>query len=331
MLEKLKMDLQLFGEGGEGGDGGAAAPAGESVGTGKKTGEDVPAFIPERAKEMYRKAQKRMASNAAATSQTQNAQNETDESDTPAREEKQEQKKEHVPFADLIKSDEYRDEHQKYMEKTISDRLKKYKGMETDLDKAHSALDIVAEKYGIDMTAEGAMDQLTKAIQGDDSYYEKYALDHDVSPEEARRIVTLERQVRESEAQRAALEQEESNRQRIAVLYQNAEKTRTQFPDFVLENELQDERFRKLVAVNNGDTTAAYVACHWNDLMQNAARNASQQAAAQTAQAVASGRNRPVEASGGATPSSVPEPDFRSMGLKEIRAYAEEQRRRARR
>ena len=53
-MRRKFINLQLFGEGGDGGDG---ATGGESAGeVAEVTGEEVPAHIPERAREMYRKA-----------------------------------------------------------------------------------------------------------------------------------------------------------------------------------------------------------------------------------------------------------------------------------
>ena len=51
MLEKLLLNLQLFADGGDGGAAGEGAVSGET-----STGAEVPAVIPERAKERYKKA-----------------------------------------------------------------------------------------------------------------------------------------------------------------------------------------------------------------------------------------------------------------------------------
>ena len=57
MLEKLLLNLQLFGEGGDGGDGGSAVSAGDNgIDT---SGEKIPASIPEKAKNIIRRLWKR--------------------------------------------------------------------------------------------------------------------------------------------------------------------------------------------------------------------------------------------------------------------------------
>jgi hypothetical protein len=309
MLKKLLLNLQLFGEGGDGGDGGSTSSIGEN--SVDNSGEnDVPAFIPEKAKKYYQKA---MQKNAPASDKTPN----TKESNTT----------EKLSYADLIKSEDYKEEHKAYMDKTIGDRLKKYKGIEENLDKHKALLDVVAGKYGVNPDDENYLEVLQQKIDEDDSYYENYAVEHDMSTEEARRIVTMERKVARAEAEKERQAKEEQMRQHIMLLRQNAEKTKAQFPQFDLDREMQDERFRKLCAVNNGDTTAAFMACHWNDVLTNTVQMKTREIQAQTAQAVASNKARPIENGLSSSAPSVVQQDFKNMDLKQLRQYAEQQRR----
>lgn len=313
MLEFL-FNLQLFGDGGDGGDGGSA-PTGEGA-EATTSGEDPNlARIPERAKKYYKSAVEKTARQPKTPTEI-----ETQASTTA----------EHPSYADLIKSDEYKDEHKAYMEKTISDRLKKYKGMEEEYGKARATLDIVANKYGVSPDDENFLDVLNKKIEEDDSYFENYAMEHDISADEARRIVTMERKVALIEKQKEEAEKQEKMREQIAILNANAEKTKQQFPNFNLELEMQNEKFRRLCAVNNGDTTSAYMACHWNEILPATVQMASQKIKTQTAQAVASNTSRPIENGINSVAPSVVNQTFKGMSLAEIRAYADEQRRKGR-
>ena len=312
MLEKLWLNLQLFGEGGDGGDGGSADSVGEGV-VDNSGEENIPAFIPEKAKKYYQKAlEKTKSSNATDKTQTTN--------ESPTTEAK-------PSYADLIKSEDYKEDHKAYMDKTIGDRLKKYKGIEESLGKHKELLDIVASKYGVNPEDENYLQVLQQKIDEDDSYYENYAMEHDMSTEEARRIVSMERKVAKAEAIEAEQKKQEQMRQHIMLLRQNAEKTKAQFPEFDLETEMQDEKFRKLCAVNNGDTTAAYMACHWGDILTNTVQRASQRIQSQTAQAIASNKARPIENGLSSSAPSVVQQDFSKMNLQQLRQYAEEQRR----
>ena len=324
MLKKLWLNLQLFGEGGDGGDGSSAVSAGDNaIDT---SGEKIPASIPEKAKKYYQKAMEKTSANSAVSTPL------ASEPVQPTNEPKATTEK--IPYADLIKSDDYKEEHKAYMDKTIGDRLKKYKGIEEISGKQKAILDIVASKYGVNPDDENFLEVLQQKIDTDDSYVENYAMEHDISNEEARRILTMERKVARMDAEKAAIEAEkaeiakqEQMRQQIMLLRQNAEKTKSQFPKFDLDTEMQDERFRKLCAVNNGDTTAAYMACHWNEILPATVQMASRQIQAQTAQAVASNKARPIENGLSSSAPSVVEQDFSKMNLKELRRFADEQRR----
>lgn len=318
MLKFLRINLQLFADGGTGGDGGSASASGEAaIGT---SGENIPASIPEKAKKYYQKAVEKTQKQNVSPTKASESPTTTETSTT-----------EKMSYADLIKSDEYKDEHKAYMDKTIGDRLKKYKGIEENLGKHKALLDIVANKYGVNPDDENYLDTLTQKIEADDSYYENYAMEHDISAEEARKIVTMERKVAQIEAQKSQEAKQEQMRQQIMVLRQNAERTKAQFPQFNLETEMQDEKFRRLCAVNNGDTTAAYMACHWNEILPATVQMASQKVKEQTAQAVAANKARPSENGLSSTASSVVTQDFKGMSLKDLRAYADEQRRKQRR
>ena len=319
MLEKLWLNLQLFGEGGDGGDGSPTGSIGEQGVD--NSGESIPASIPEKAKKYYQKAMSKTKVNTKVD--TKEIVNPSEEAQ-PTNEQSATEK---TSYADLIKSDEYKEEHKAYMDKTIGDRLKKYKGIEEDLGKHKELLEIVANKYGVKPDDENFLEVLHQKIDADDSYYESYAMEHDISTEEARRIVTMERKVAQADAQKAAMEKEEQMRQHIMTLHRNAEKTKAQFPEFDLETWTQNEKFRRLCAASNGDTTAAYMACDYKNLITRQVQMATRQAQSQISQAVAANKARPIENGLSSSAPSVVTQDFRNMDLKQLRQYAEEQRR----
>ena len=307
MRDYLLLNLQLFGEGGDGGAAGDGAVGGET------SGENIPSAIPERARKNYKEAVEKhtpkvQSEEAQTTTEPQNVKKAT--------------------YAELISSDDYKEEHKAYMEKTIGDRLKRYKGVEAQNAQMKGLLETVASKYGVDTTAENFIESLTEKVNADDSYYENYAMEHDISPEEARRVVTLERKMQAFEAQEQERQRQEKEREFAMLVQRNAEKTRMQFPDFDLNSELQDERFRRLLGVTQGDTTAAYMGCHGAQVISGAIQNAAQQITAQTAQAVAANKARPTEnGMSGSVAAVTGAEDFNSMSLDQLRAYANTERR----
>lgn len=320
MLKKLLLNLQLFADGGgDGGDGGSAsASVGEALGKDESGEKKIPASIPEKAKKYYQKAMEKTSGSTTGAS-AQNSDNAQTTNGQPTTE--------RLSYADMIKSDEYKEEHEAYIKKLIGDRLKKYKGIEETVDKQKLMLETVANKYGVNPNDENYLETLAEKIEADDSYYENYAMEHDISTEEARQIVTMERKAAQYDAMKEKEAKQEQMRQQIMVLRQNAEKTKSQFPQFDLDTEMQDERFRRLCAANNGDTTAAYMACHWNEILPATVQMASRQIQQQTAQAVASNKARPIENGISSSAPSVVERNFKNMNLEQLRKYAEEERR----
>ena len=318
MLKKLLFNLQLFADGGgDGGDGGSAsASVGEALGNDDSGEKKIPASIPEKAHKYYQKAMEKHSGSTtdASTQNSDNGQPTNDQSTTAE-----------VSYDDFIKS--HKEEDEARIKKIIGDRLKKYKGIEENLGRHKAMLDTVATKYGVNPDDENFLEVLAEKIEADDSYYENYAMEHDISNEEARRIVTMERKAKQFDAHQEEMEKQEQNRQRIQVLMKNAEKTKAQFPDFDLETEMQDERFRRLCAATNGDTTAAFKACHHDEIVANTMRVATRQIQNQTAQSVAFNKARPIENGLSSTAPSVVQQDFRNMSLADIRKYADEQRR----
>lgn len=315
MTEMLIRNLQLFGEGGDG------APAGEGV-EGAVAGEaedSALSRIPERARANYKKA-------LEINKQTETVASEP----TPTADEA----KPRLSYQDLIKSEEYKDEHKAYMDKTISERLKKYKGIEESNKKMADALNVVANKYGLDVGAEDFLDSLSKKISEDDSYYEEYAMEHDIGIDEAKEILTLKQEVANQKAKerieeqaKAELEKEQARQEQWRLLNESAMRTQSVYPSFNLETEMQNEKFMHICAVTNGDTLAAYRAVHHDELMQAQGLAISQQASLQMANAVAANKARPIENGLSSQASTVTQTDWSKATLAELRSQAEAWRR----
>lgn len=314
MLDLFELfTLQLFADGAGDGGAGDGAPAAET------SGEEIPSSIPERAREIYKKS--------IARRRPENAQSGNTAAETEGKPES-EPKQNHIAYKDLIKSDEYKAEHEQYMKDTLNDRLKRYKGIEATNARQNELLTMVAAKYGLDASSEGFLDDLGKSIEADDSYYEKYAMEHDMSPQEARKLVTLERKVAENERQqRLAAQQAEAQRQNQIILA-NAQKCKQIFPQFDLDTEWQNPQFVQLAKATNWDLTAAYRTVHWGEIVPQAIQYAQTTAQNAAANAVKANKSRPAENGlGSAAPTTPATTDYSRMNLQQIREQAAKWRR----
>lgn len=300
---KHRLLLLRFGEGGEGSATGATS--------GETSGAEIPSSIPERARKLYAET-------------VGNAHPKSEPKPSTSTEEAKPSK---MSYEELIKSDDYKDAHKEYMEKTINDRVKKYKGVETENKTMRNALNTIALKYGIDSASETFMEDLNKAIEADDSYYEKYAYEHDLTPQDARKIVTLERKVHENELQQQMMAEEEARREQFRQVQMNSEATKAKYANFDLGMELQNPAFVRILQATNGDTTAAYQAVHHDEIIRGISAQVAEEAKAKAANAIAYNQNRPIENGLGSSAPSNVQINFRDMNLEQLRAYADSQRR----
>lgn len=308
--------LQLFAEGGDGG----ASAGGEGSVTGAETGGKDPfANAPKKARDLFAKMQ--TEAKGDITSANESAPKKVD---TPTTEEETPKQEKKLSFKDLIASDDYKADYERHIQKAVKDRTKRH---DTEMGEVNDLLALVGQKYGLDSASETFRADLTKAIQGDDSVYEKYAEEHDVPIEEAKTIVNLKQQLdranKHAEEQRKA----EENAKVINALKASAEQTKAKYPDFDLDTAIQDPQFRQLTMAWNGNTTMAYESLNHSAIVQEAERRAAAEAKQAVANSVRSNLSRPSEGGiSSSTNTATNTPDFSSMNLKQLREWASKQK-----
>ncbi len=320
-----QIDLQLFADGGASASAGSASGAAGAVGTGDgsvasaavdgSASDGYPKGMPERAKKHYERAVKKTQSVDTA--------NETDVSNESESSEAERKDVIKPTYKELIESDEYREEHEKHVRRMIRDRLK---GRDAQAEADMEILRYVGQKYGLDASSDSFKADLLAAVKADDGIYEKYAEEHDVPIAEAKRMVGLEQQLekvgREAEQRKIAAE----NERIINELRESGNATRAEYPEFDLDMQMKDGRFRRLVAALGGDTTQAYEALNHKALQRSAVAAAESRAQAAVIGSVKANRLRPSDGGISSSSSVSNVPDFRSMNISELRAWAAHQR-----
>ena len=325
----LRTFLQLFADGGAGGaapagDGGAGGDAATGViGTeNSDANDDVPASIPEKARSIYRKAMKQHRANTArvpAESSTTAEEKATDAPSETAKEESPPEQK-RPTYAELIKSPEYKEEHSRYMQQAIAER---FKGVNARTARTDKILSVVATKYGLDPQSESFLEDLEKATNADDAYYEAYAEKHDMTSEEARRVVNLEQQLAAAQREEARRREAEEDARAIEALRPRAAETQKRYPSFDLDTEMKNPAFVRILNATQGDTTAAYMAVHHGELIPQMIQRATDDAVRATVNDVRRNAARPAENGvSSPAPAAKAEVDYSKMNLAQIRAQA---------
>ena len=257
-MKEKRFNLQFFAEGGDGsGTGDAGGNPGESVGASKGVGTQK-----EDVKSIVYGKQ------PSKTEETQS-------------------------FEDLNKG-EYKEEFGKRTQGIIDERFKKFKGMEAELNSSREVLQRIAEKYGADAKDPKA---ILQALDNDESFYEKEALEKGLTVKQLKEMKALERE----NAQFKAAKEEAEKKAQSEKIYQGwleqaeALKAKYKLENFDLAKEAENDDFCKML--ENGVTLeGAWKAVHIDEIVGGAM--------AQTAEAVRMGMAQSINDRSGRPPES---------------------------
>ena len=307
--------LQIFADGGDGGSAGAApAGASEAAAPAESYESKLEALgvpkdkIRKRSKAGVAAAPLQQANKSAAKMQ----QTPTDEQDDAAQQaeshkspEKEEKAK---PTWDELMADP---DYNKQMQKVVTDRLKKSKAAEDQLNKLAPAMEVLARYYNVDVKD---TDAIISAINDDNRMYEGKADQLGIPVEAAKRMDQLERADQRHREQDAETEAQNQLMRHIEGLRQEGEELKKTFPNFDLQNELQNPVFRRMTVPGSGLTVAdAYYAVHRKEIQAAAAQVTAQQVAEKLSNSIQANSRRPTEAGTAAQAPTVTSFDYTKM------------------
>ena len=280
----MRWDLQLFaGEGassgGEGGDGSSAAGPQSSEG-----GQDSMEFlgIPKEKLEKYRSAKARQAVKPQAEEPEAVEPEAPKQDDAAAPEETP--KEQAQDFDAMLKTPEFNQRVQDIVQRRVAN-------MKASLDALTPALEILGQKYGMDVSNLD-FKALAEKIQSDDSYFESRAEEMGSSPETARKVWQAE----QIEKRRESTARDEMLQRHFDDLTRQAEVLKQKYPSFNMEEEMRDARFRRMTMPGGGlNLEQAYTAIHHEEILKAAQEAAVRQAAQALSNSIQSGKNLPAE------------------------------------
>ncbi len=214
---------------------------------------------------------------------------------------------------DEIQKDE---EYNKQIQNIVSKRVKETKAAqaaaEDKLSKLAPALELMAQKYGLD-PANLDYEKLATAVSEDTAYYEQKALDMGVSVETAKHIDQLEREQARRQAENAKTAEEQALQNHFRKLSEQAQALKQTFPNFDLMTELKNPAFARMTAPNIGISVEdAYYACHRAEIQTASMQVAAQKTAENLSKTIQAGKQRPVENGTSAQAPSITTIDWRN-------------------
>lgn len=286
MFEFLKANLQLFADSGE-----AAAATGAEQGENISTVETSTNVL----KKSSTAGRKNINLSEVKYGKQETLRNvsEMDEEQSQAQDLKEPEKND-LSFDELIRSDRYKEDYQKSVEKILNQRLKKFKGMESALEEIKPVMELAGKQYGLNPNDDDFVSKLSSAMSADDRFFEKMALEKGYSIDEAKRVYSLEQKIAELSRQRDEQKEKEAFEKQWGAIIEQSQTTKQQFPNFDLNKEMQNDKFAKLV-FNGVDTTAAFIATNHRNIIPATVQMATEKAVQQTVNAVKANKSRPSE------------------------------------
>mgnify|MGYP003302318736 CR=1 FL=1 len=270
----IPLNLQLFAEGASGGDGGTGAEGAKGV--------TATAAVSQQTKG----AKSNPLANVVYGKQTV-----ATEDASPAAEVKESTAEDrNSKFEELIKG-EYKDLFDAKMQDTVQKRLKSSKETVERYEALAPTLEILAKKYGVDVTDIKALNQ---AIEDDDSYFEEEALEKGISVEQLKEIRKMERENTQLKRQMEEQSRREEAQKTYASWFKQAEETKAIYPSFNLQAELQNPSFARLLQ-NGIDARTAYEVTHKDQIIHGAMKFATEQAEQKITNKLRANGSRPTE------------------------------------
>ncbi len=186
---------------------------------------------------------------------------------------------------------EYDADVQNIVQKRLANASRRIQEADTYRQNTQGILDALAAKYGVDA---GSPEEILNAVNDDDSLYEQAAYDRGMSVDtykEFRRLELENRRYREA----AEAEQQQHYVQQIMSRWeQQADEVRQVYPDFNLNNEMNNPNFSKLMR-SGVDVRTAFEIVHKDEIIPAAMHIAARNAAEGISNSVEANGRRPVE------------------------------------
>lgn len=288
------LDLQLFADGGTGGDGGTGAEG--------ATGVTATAAVSQN---------KGVKSNSLEGVKYGIQAEET----TPAAEVKETAPTEDraAKFKALIEG-EYKDLYDAKMQETVQKRLKNSKEDKEKLTAITPILDMLSKKYGVDSSDINA---LNKAIEDDNSYYEDEALEKGITVEQLKEIRKLERENAEFKKAKEEADRRENANKIYAQWMEQEQKTKSVYPNFSLQNEMQNPQFVNLLR-SNIDVQTAFEVIHKDEIIPAAMQYTAKQVEEKISNKIIANGARPTENGNSSQGASVTKSDVSTLTKADI-------------
>lgn len=211
-------------------------------------------------------------------------------------------------FERLIKG-QYKQQYDAKVQDTIQKRLKGTRETVEKFAALQPTIDILAKKYGVDS---GDIEALNKAIENDDSYFEKEAMEKGISVKQLKEFRAIERDNQALRQQMQERQKQDSANRLYAAWMQQADEAKKVYPSFDLRAELENPEFIKLLN-SNVNVRTAYEVLHKDEIIPAAMQFTARTVESKLASKIAAGASRPAENGMGSGSAAVVKSDVSQL------------------
>ena len=251
----FRMNLCLFGEGAA-----AGAPSGGEAGgnaSGSNTGVAAQTNQPEKVVYGIQETEPTTTTPVEETTKNDTQKTENDPIDKGK------------AFEDMIKGD-YKEQFDARVKQILDRRFKDRDELVQFKNDSQEILDLMYSKYGVkDLKA------LQKAVQEDDSYFEEAAEAENLTVDQYKYKMKLEKENAEKERQLQEIQRRENANRAYADWQRQSESLKTRYPNFSLEAEAANPQFVKLLQ-NGIDVKTAFETIHHDEILSGAMMQTAQ-------------------------------------------------------
>ena len=193
-------------------------------------------------------------------------------------------------FKEMVEG-EFKDEYSEMFQQAFNRRFKDVKEMENSLTAQKPILDMLMQRYKI---ADGDMSKLLSAVEQDDQYWEEAAEEAGLTVEQYKAMQKLERENEELKKVRQRQIGEQKAQEQLNAWYREAEEMKKTYPSFDFRAEANNRDFLGLLR-KGLPVQQAYELIHMDEIKEATAKSAAQAAGAQMEARIKTKAARPSE------------------------------------
>ena len=172
-------------------------------------------------------------------------------------------------FEDMIKG-EYKEQFDARVKQILEKRFKEKDDLVQFKNDSQEILDLMFAKYGVkDLKA------LQQAVQGDDSYFEEAAEAENLTVDQYKYKLKMEKELEQKDKALKEIERRESANRAYAEWQRQSESLKARYPNFSLETEAANPQFVRLLQ-NGIDVKTAFETIHHDEILSGAMMQTAQ-------------------------------------------------------